>query len=159
MLVQVLTSRLFLMIAWALSASVPHMSQRQLPPCPDTPNCVSTNAEREQQRMAPVPFTDSPASAMARAKAAVLAESRTRIVSEEPGWLKAECKSFLFRFVDDVELVVDAEARVFRFRSASRVGQSDLGVNRRRMARISARLAADHMRPSAGARPTAADAS
>ncbi len=101
--------------------------------------------------MAPVPFTDSPASAMARAKAAVLAESRTQIVSEEPGWLKAECKSFLFRFVDDVELVVDAEARVFRFRSASRVGQSDLGVNRRRMARISARLAADQMRPTAGA--------
>jgi len=116
------------------------MSQRSLPRCPDTPNCVSTDAERESQRLPVVPFTDSPESALARAKAAVLSEPRTKIVSEEPGWFKAESKSFLFRFVDDVEFVVDAEARVFRFRSASRVGKSDLGVNRKRMARISARL-------------------
>ncbi|MEP6779965.1 MAG: DUF1499 domain-containing protein [Gemmatimonadaceae bacterium] len=116
------------------------MSQRQLPRCPDTPNCVSTDAERESQRMAVVPFTDSPESAFARAKAAVLAESRTKIVAQQPEWLKAECKSFLFRFVDDVELVVDADARTFRFRSASRVGHSDFGANRKRMERITARL-------------------
>jgi uncharacterized protein (DUF1499 family) len=90
--------------------------------------------------MQAVPYTDSPDSAFVRAKAAVLAESRTKIVAEEPGWLKAESKSFLFRFVDDVEVIVDAESRTFRFRSASRVGRSDLGVNRKRMERISARL-------------------
>lgn len=90
--------------------------------------------------MPAVPFSDSPESAFARAKSAVLAESRTKIVHEETGWLKAESKSFLFRFVDDVEVVVDAESRTFRFRSASRIGKSDLGVNRKRMERISARL-------------------
>lgn len=110
--------------------------------CPSTPNCVSTEATADGQRMEPVPFTDAPASAQARARTALLAEPRTRIVHDEPGVLEAESKSFLFRFVDDVRVVVDAEARVFRFRSASRVGQSDLGVNRKRMTRISARLAA-----------------
>lgn len=129
-----------LLLALALFAPIGAMSQRQLPSCPDTPNCVSTDAERENQRMLAVPFTDSPASALARARAAVLAESRTKIVSEGSDWLKAECKSFLFRFVDDVEIVVDADSHTFRFRSASRVGSSDLGVNRKRMERITARL-------------------
>ncbi len=137
----VFTSTVILRLLLALALVAPDsMSQRPLPACPDTANCVSTDAERESQRMAAVPFTDSPASALARAKAAVLAEPRTKIVSDEQGWFKAECKSFLFRFVDDVELVVDADARTFRFRSASRVGDSDLGVNRKRMERISARL-------------------
>lgn len=116
------------------------MSQRQLPRCPDTPNCVSTDAQRESQRMAAVPFPDSLELAFARAKAAVLAESRTKIVVEKSDWLKAECKSFVFRFVDDVELVLDANSRTFRFRSASRVGRRDFGVNRKRMERITARL-------------------
>lgn len=111
--------------------------------CPDTPNCVSTEVSRASQRMDTVPFTDAPEAALARARAAVLAEARTRIVTETPGQLDAESTSLVFRFVDDVRIVVDAEARVFRFRSASRVGRSDLGVNRRRMSRISDRLRQD----------------
>ncbi len=118
------------------------MPQRTLPPCPATPNCVSTDAPESSQRLEPVPFTDSPASALTRATAALLEEKRTTIVQDGPDHLKAESRSLIFRFVDDVEIIVDAERRVFRFRSASRVGQSDLGVNRRRMERISERLRA-----------------
>jgi len=111
-----------------------------LPPCPSSPNCVSTEATRESQRVPTVPFTDAPAAALARAKAALLAEPRTTLTVERDGHLHAECKSFLFRFVDDVDIVVDPVAHVYRFRSASRVGESDLGVNRKRIARIAARL-------------------
>jgi len=64
---------------------------------------------------------------------------------ERDGYVRGECRSFLFRFVDDVDIVVDPVARVFRFRSASRVGRSDLGVNRQRIERITSRL-----RPAAG---------
>jgi uncharacterized protein (DUF1499 family) len=109
--------------------------------CPGTPNCVSTEATTESQRMAAIPFRDSPEAAQARARAALLAEARTVIVAEEPGVLRAEATSRIFRFVDDVVVVIDADARVFRFRSASRVGRSDLGVNRKRMTRVAARLA------------------
>lgn len=87
-----------------------------------------------------VPFADAPDAAFARATAALLAEPRLTVVDEAPDWIKAEARSLVFRFVDDIEIIVDAERRVFRFRSASRVGKSDLGVNRRRMERISARL-------------------
>jgi uncharacterized protein (DUF1499 family) len=133
-----LTFRLLLTLA--LFAPIDAMAQRRLPPCPDKPNCVSTDAERDGQRMMAVPFTDTPVSAFARAKAAVLAESRTKIVAEGPDWMKAESKSFLFRFVDDVEVVVDADSHTFRFRSASRLGHSDFGANKNRMERITARL-------------------
>lgn len=90
--------------------------------------------------MPTVPFTDTPQAAQARAKAALLAEPRSKITSERDGAIHGECRSFLFRFVDDVDIVIDPVAHVFRFRSASRVGKGDLGVNRKRMTRITARL-------------------
>jgi uncharacterized protein (DUF1499 family) len=63
---------------------------------------------------------------------------RTRIVSEEPDYLKAECRSAVFHFTDDVEILfVDAAKRI-HFRSASRLGRRDFGVNRRRMEEIRA---------------------
>lgn len=108
--------------------------------CPDTNNCVSTEAGREDQCLPAIPFSDSPAAAMGRTKVALLGEKRTTIVGEGKDWLRAECRSFLFRFVDDVHVVVDPEDGLIRFRSASRVGRSDFGVNRRRMMRVSARL-------------------
>lgn len=111
-----------------------------LAPCPATPNCVSTESTDASQRMEPIPFTDSPSLAQARAAAALLAEPRSTVVSQQPGYIHGECRSLLFRFVDDVEIVVDASTHVFRFRSASRVGRSDMGVNRRRMTRMTDRL-------------------
>ena len=92
--------------------------------------------------MAAVPFTGDAAAAQDVARAALLAEPRTRVVVDQPGYLRAEATSFLFRFIDDVEIVVDTANRVYRFRSASRVGRSDMGVNRKRMTRVAARLAA-----------------
>ncbi|MBN2243722.1 MAG: DUF1499 domain-containing protein [Acidobacteria bacterium] len=47
-----------------------------------------------------------------------------------------EYTSRLFRFVDDVEFYLDDERKVIDFRSASRTGYSDLGVNRKRMETI-----------------------
>jgi uncharacterized protein (DUF1499 family) len=111
-----------------------------LSPCPGTPNCVSTETDDPRHAMSAIPFTDAPEAAQARARAALAAEPRTRVVLERPGYLHAESRSRLFRFVDDVEVLIDATARVIRFRSASRVGRSDLGVNRKRMERVSRRL-------------------
>ncbi len=59
-----------------------------------------------------------------------------RIIEEEDGYMHADAKSLIFRFVDDVEFFVDRDAKVIHFRSASRVGRGDLGVNRKRMEQI-----------------------
>jgi uncharacterized protein (DUF1499 family) len=120
-----------------------------LQPCPSTPNCVSTEASDTRHAMPPLPYTGTPGDALRRARAALLAEPRTRIVTERPGYLHAEARSRLFRFVDDVEVMVDSAAGLVRFRSASRLGRSDMGVNRARMERFSTRFRAAAPNPPA----------
>lgn len=61
---------------------------------------------------------------------------RTRVVTDESGYLHAECTSLVFRFVDDVEFWFDQRESLVHVRSASRIGHSDLGVNRRRIEHI-----------------------
>lgn len=108
----------------------------RLVPCPSSPNCVSTQAERESQRMDSIPLTISTDDAIETLRRIMSAMPRTRIVTADGGYLHAEFTSALFRFVDDVEFFVDREQRVIHFRSASRVGHSDFGVNRKRMQAI-----------------------
>lgn len=110
----------------------------RLAPCPRTPNCVSTQAPPGRQRMEPIPYGGTPAQVRERLLEVLRHHPRTRIVRQEPDYLKAECRSRIFRFVDDVELVFDDEARLIHFRSASRLGRKDFGVNRERMERIRA---------------------
>lgn len=108
----------------------------ELAPCRSWPNCVSSQATRDSQRVEPLPLAGSPAEALDRARAALESMPRTRVVTAGGRYLHAECTSLLFRFVDDVELLADPEAGVLHVRSASRTGRSDLGVNRRRVERL-----------------------
>lgn len=59
------------------------------------------------------------------------------ITKDEPGHIHAEFRSALFGFVDDVTFIFDDNARLIHFRSASRTGYYDFGVNRKRMEEIS----------------------
>lgn len=110
----------------------------RLAECPDSPNCVATQAARESQRMAALTLTITPTEAIERLQQIVLAMPRTRIVTADADYLHVEFTSALFRFVDDVEFFVSSEQGVIHFRSASRVGHSDLGANRQRMQAIAA---------------------
>jgi len=62
--------------------------------------------------------------------------SRTRVVEATDSYLRAECTSAIFRFVDDLELELRAGEGVIAVRSASRKGYGDFGVNRRRVERL-----------------------
>jgi uncharacterized protein (DUF1499 family) len=108
----------------------------KLAPCPASPNCVCTQVTDEQHRIEPLRFDGTAEDALTRLKAVLAAMPRTRIVSEKDDYLHAECTSQIFRFVDDVEFLLDREGKSIHFRSASRVGYSDLGVNRKRMETI-----------------------
>jgi uncharacterized protein (DUF1499 family) len=81
----------------------------------------------------PLSFRSTPEAAIATLKQIVLSMDRTTIVQEAGDYLYAEFKSKLMGFVDDVEFYVDRAANVVQVRSASRVGRSDLGVNRQRI--------------------------
>ncbi len=110
--------------------------QGRLAPCPNTPNCVSTRAADAEHRIEPIHFEGTQDEALTRLATIIRAMPRAQIVTESPGYLHAEFTSRLFRFVDDVELLVDGPGKTIHFRSASRTGYSDLGVNRRRMEAI-----------------------
>jgi len=70
---------------------------------------------------------------LAELKSIVERLPRTEIIEQKDGYLNAEFCSAIFRFVDDVEFLVEPESQRIHFRSASRVGRSDLGANRKRM--------------------------
>ena len=108
----------------------------RLAECPSSPNCVSTQAGDVEHRMEPIPFAGSSYEAMQRIKGLVAEMPRTKIVTVQDSYLHVEFRSAFFRFVDDVEFLIDPERHIIHFRSASRVGYSDLGVNRRRMEQI-----------------------
>lgn len=109
------------------------MTVRSLSPCPSSPNCVSTQATDEGHAIAPYRYRKSRAEAKESLKAIVQAMSRTTLVEEDDAYLHYEFTSLLLRFVDDVEFLFDDESKTLHFRSASRVGYGDFGVNRRRM--------------------------
>jgi uncharacterized protein (DUF1499 family) len=58
---------------------------------------------------------------------------RTKVVREKANYIHAECRTRFLRFVDDLEFLFDDNDDVIHVRSASRVGYSDLGVNRKRV--------------------------
>jgi uncharacterized protein (DUF1499 family) len=110
----------------------------RLAACPASPNCVSTQAADDAHRIDPLTYAGTAAEAMERLKAVLAAHPRTKVATATDAYLHAECTTALFRFVDDVEFLIDDENKVIHFRSASRVGRSDLGVNRKRMEAIRA---------------------
>jgi len=104
--------------------------------CPVTPNCVSSLAQDAEHRIEPFVFSEDAAEAMAHLKMALLKEKRGLVIKEQGSYLHAEVRSLIFRFVDDIEFLLDADQGVIQVRSASRTGRSDFGVNRRRVERI-----------------------
>jgi len=108
----------------------------KLRPCPNSPNCVSTFATDDAHKIEPLTFTDSPDAALARLKTVLLLQPRVKIVTATDTYLHVEFTTALMRYVDDVEFLVDAQKKQIHFRSASRLGYSDLGANRKRMETI-----------------------
>lgn len=108
----------------------------RLAACPSSPNCVSTQAEDRDHWIAPIPVTSDTFPPIEVLADIVRSLPRTTIVEQSNHYLRVEFRSRLFRFCDDVEFYFEEESDRIHFRSASRVGHSDMGVNRNRMEMI-----------------------
>jgi uncharacterized protein (DUF1499 family) len=106
----------------------------KLAPCPSSPNCVSSQASDDKHSIAPLGIVGDPSLAIQRLKKVVESMPRTQVVEAKPEYLRVEFASQLLGFVDDVEFYCDG--KVIHVRSASRLGYSDLGVNRKRVEEI-----------------------
>ncbi|GEM_PF-66329 len=113
----------------------------RLAACPSSPNCVSTQAEDRDHWIAPISVTSTVQPPIEVLAEIVRSFPRTTIVEQSNHYLRAEFRSRLFRFCDDVEFFFEDESDRIHLRSASRVGHSDMGVNRDRMEKIRRRFA------------------
>ena len=114
----------------------------RLAPPKTTPNCVSSQAAPSDAEhcIAPIPFKGDAAAAMAAVRKAVEGMRDATVIRQEGGYLYAEYRSTLMRFVDDVEFFHDDKAGLIHVRSASRLGRRDMGVNRARIESLRARI-------------------
>lgn len=118
-----------------------HMdTNRKLPPCPDSPNCVSSQSTDEAHYIAPLSYEGDATRARQALLSIIQSMDRANIVTAEDNYIHAEFTSLVFRFVDDVEFYLNADNNTIDVRSASRKGHYDFGVNRKRIEAIRKQL-------------------
>lgn len=122
---------------FSIEDKFPMMKLKQ---CPGSPNCVSSQSDSEIHKISPLPYKSSYKEVMGQIKKVIFSFPRTKIVEEKKQYLHVEFKTFFFRFVDDVEIIIDDSEKMIHFRSASRVGHSDFGTNRRRIEEIKSKF-------------------
>ena len=121
----------------------------RLKPPATSPNSVSSQAglypdhpRRVSAEIAPLALRGDGPATLAKIKAIVEGTDGAVVVKTEPGYLYAQFTTRWMKFTDDVEFWFDPVAGVVQVRSASRLGEGDLGANRKRIEAIRQRLAA-----------------
>lgn len=120
---------LYALALYSRQGEAPGLVDGRLAPCPDSPNCVCSESHADTaHRVEPLAPADD--AQWLQLQQAVQAPGGN-LTEVRGDYLHAEFRSALFGFVDDFEARRDGE--VIQLRSASRVGRSDLGVNRERV--------------------------
>ena len=115
------------------------LQEGKLRPCPDSPNCVCSETHSQaslEHAIAAIKANDNTWQQLRRA---IMQQGGT-IEHDDGHYLHATFTSLIFRYVDDVELRRDVEDGLIHIRSASRIGRSDFGVNRKRAEQMRQRL-------------------
>lgn len=104
--------------------------------CPQTPNCVSSQSKDVTHKVEPLTYNSSQKEAFNQLKNIIKGTDDAEMIEASRNYLYAQYTSRIMGFVDDVEFYLEPNEKVIHVRSASRIGESDLGVNRRRVERI-----------------------
>ena len=112
------------------------VSDGVLSPCPTSPNCVVSQDGDAEHSIAAISYNGDRAAAKETLLKVLSVVPRTEIIEETDNYVLAESTSRIFKFVDDAEFYFPEDEKIIQVRSASRVGESDLGVNRRRIEQI-----------------------
>lgn len=138
-----------LLILTGCSGTIPSLGVEngQLAQCPSTPNCVCSQAKDENHFIEPIRISGTAPEARKRILKTLGELDRLKIIAFEDNYIRAEFSSRVFHFVDDVEFYfpdTETAETIIHVRSASRVGYSDLGVNRKRVEKVRRRLEQTH---------------
>jgi len=113
--------------------------------CPKSPNCVSSEAKDERHAIEPFRIRGAPDADLTLIRDEIASMPRWRIVTATNNYIHVECRSRIFRFVDDLELYLNPSNGIISIRSASRIGYSDFGANRRRVEFLRSKLRAKQL--------------
>lgn len=122
---------------WASPGDI-GLEDGRLQPCPDSPNCVSSY-EDDRHAIEPIQFQGELPKVRVQVVKLVLDHFDARVVTRTGNYVHLAVSTTL-GFVDDLEFQFDSESKMIHVRSASRVGRSDLGVNRDRIQFLRERL-------------------
>ena len=117
------------------NAIINPIKPEQLADCPATPNCVSSN-QQGFQNIEPLHIKIPDKNCWEEIVKTVSELPRTTVIINIDGYLKAEVRTLIFRFTDDLELLLAADGKTVHIRSASRLGYSDMGTNGRRIVQL-----------------------
>lgn len=131
----VMTGILFTGNGWADDHSL-GVKNGQLSPCPPSNNCVVSQNADAKHAIDPITYHVDRDTARKTLVKVLSVVPRTEVIEQTDNYIHALSKSRIFKFVDDVEFYLPSDEPVIHTRSASRVGESDLGVNRRRVEQI-----------------------
>ncbi|WP_222427131.1 DUF1499 domain-containing protein [Hyella patelloides] len=107
-----------------------------LSPCPESPNCVVTQDADESHSIAPITYQTDLDIAKETLLKVLKVVPRTEVIEQTDDYIRAQSTSRLMGFIDDIEFYFPTDKKVIEMRSASRLGESDIGVNRRRLEQI-----------------------
>ncbi len=108
----------------------------QLLPCPSKPNCVVSQGADRDHTIAPIAYTSSREKARKLLTKVLGVVPRTEITTQQENYIRVRSTSRIVGFVDDTEFYLPEDEPVIHIRAAARLGESDLGVNRRRLEQI-----------------------
>lgn len=112
------------------------VSQGKLAPMPKSPNAVSSQSDDPEKKVSPIAFKGNLNESKEVIKRALEAYGNIIIVTEEGNYIHAVSTTSTMKYHDDLEFYFDEKSAIIHYRSASRVGYSDRGLNRERYDRL-----------------------
>lgn len=131
-----LTTVFIIILLTGCSGSPPKglgITDGKFPPCPDKPNCVVSYEYDQEHFIDPISYTRNYPEAYPELIKSIEQMSGSKIIIKDGRYIRAEFTSRLMRYIDDVEFYFSPGEKIIQVRSASRLGHSDMGVNRKRI--------------------------
>lgn len=108
--------------------------------CDNLNNCTASTASTKKNYIKPIEYQKSNNDVIKRIAAVISVQKGTMIRTQDTHYLHATYKTALLGYMDDLELLLDNSSGILHIRSASRIGRSDFGVNRKRIEALRALL-------------------
>lgn len=112
------------------------IQDQHLSPCPSSPNCVISQEGDASHAIAPIVYHTDLDTARETVLKVLSVVPRSKIIEQTDNYIYFQSSSAIMGFIDDGEFYFPPDEKIIHVRSASRIGDSDLGVNRRRIEQI-----------------------